>query len=210
MRRDDEFMCDHSICPDSCTCLDGSYDCSRARLTYLPATTPDVIALIVSYNHLVNISMITCEQMYKFDVSYNNIQSLGLQTFINCVKLHFLDLSRNNIRHISRGHFIRLNYLVLFNISHNPLVSIGEQSFKGLYLVRRFSIQFSDNKLVTLPDCIFSDMLHLTQLTLVSGTIREFDDNTLCKLAHLEKLIIQNSTIYYNNWQPFPYNSRFD
>ncbi|XP_052069619.1 polycystin-1-like isoform X1 [Mytilus californianus] len=143
-----------SPCPTGCTCIQVSsksctINCSKAGLSGVPGQAD----LPGSGNHIK-----------VFDLSDNNITSIGANDLSFLTNLEELYLQGNNINSIHSNAFHDTSDLITINLSDNPIATLEDDLFKK---TKKFeTVNLSHTQLSTLPDDLFQDVKCLKNLDL--------------------------------------------
>ncbi|XP_063054356.1 trophoblast glycoprotein b isoform X2 [Engraulis encrasicolus] len=175
-----------SACPSKCVCQNTSVLCENMDLTAIPQPLPeDIETLIVTGN---NITRLTTDsfpkrlaQLTEVHLTGNHIEEIESGVFYNVPNLSLLDLSDNRIRSVSGEAFAADNTLLSLNLSK----SLYSYSYTG-ELTRLFNnstpklskLDLSNNKMVFLPDSMFTGLPDLAFLDLRNNSIVSVSSET--------------------------------
>ena len=212
---DDEWYCD-VICPPSCMCIGLSYICNYAAIEFLPSeissqarkvdltgnnlTLEDSIGL---YNRFVFLGelllgdniitgvptgvFMALQNLYRLDLSFNNIQYLQQGAFEGLMNLRILSLTGNTqLRHVASFAFAGLPVLPVLDLRAVGLTVIGERAFANLTAL--YKLDLSQNKLTTAPN-IFFGLQTLQQLNISSNPSLQLASQEFDRLLVLQNLV---------------------
>ncbi|KAJ8033056.1 Toll-like receptor Tollo [Holothuria leucospilota] len=192
LRSPDEFftvMDSPEDCPLPCTCF---IQCSS-----------DLIYTICNNANLTSIPLTIHPQTNVLTLQNNTITQLPSNSLIHLPNLVSLDLSGNHINRIENGVFSQLNFLRILNLRNNNLTQISSENlnissfdFHRLDLSSNFisnfdndtfeaipsvvRLEFSDNKLQSLPTGVLDNLHSLTYLMLGGNPF-----NCTCDILYL-------------------------
>lgn len=87
-----------------------------------------------------------CSAVETFDLSSNDIQKLGVNTFVKMKKLRKLYLNNTSLQRIQHGTFSHTENLEILNLSHNNLIQFSFDSFLP-YFERLGELYLNGNKI---------------------------------------------------------------
>ncbi|KRX28064.1 Leucine-rich repeats and immunoglobulin-like domains protein 2, partial [Trichinella nelsoni] len=183
-------------CPQNCTCLNYSVNCSELSLNKLPILPADIIALNASFNNLATIcdhSLLALKRLQHLHLDYNNIHTLESNCFGSLSALQVLTLVKNKLRRIPKEAFVTLQQLRKLNLSRNRLRKIDWFSFKGLHKVQILHLE--RNALSSINDGAFGNLAQLLELYLNNNKLTSVGQTWLYGLEKLEKLILSSNSV---------------
>lgn len=142
--------------------LDASYN----HLTEMSDLTllPNITEINYSHNDFINLNLGITSSLHitKLDFSWNNIQSIGNESFSNLFTLQNLDLSHNNITSLNEDLFKnngRINYL---DISNNALINFNFIMFSKSQNLMALDLSYNNLTMVNAsPAWILPEFKHL-------------------------------------------------
>ncbi|XP_063700935.1 chaoptin [Culicoides brevitarsis] len=99
-------------CPTECFCTQNSHffvNCSNRDLTQIPKNLPKIV--------------------YEIDLSYNNITTLDVDSFVSLSRLYKINLANNQIEDVERLAFRDLENLRIIDLTNNTLTQIQPETF---------------------------------------------------------------------------------
>uniref|UniRef100_T1JAY7 TIR domain-containing protein n=1 Tax=Strigamia maritima TaxID=126957 RepID=T1JAY7_STRMM len=110
------------------------------------------------------------DTLIKYNVSYNNVNTVSRGNFKKMLKLEQLDLSNNNLTSLPEDLLFDLQFLELFNISYNSISAIPKSFLYKNILLQKFDI--SNNNLVTLHWSTFQNSRTLVEIRLNNNKLK--------------------------------------
>lgn len=196
---DDEWFCDMQ-CPSNCHCIGQYVDCRNANLTSLITNyiSRSVRKLDLSYNKLgPNLSSSDFNAYHDLGeliLHHNGIEVLIPRKFNQLRNLYKLDLSYNQIHSVKRGAFANLRRVTQLLLESNPeLVNIEPEAFLGLSSLQMLNI--SSSRILALRKNTFDGLTSLRYLLLRSNMIVEIEDGAFRSLTSLVSLDMRGNEI---------------
>ncbi|KAJ8033228.1 Toll-like receptor Tollo [Holothuria leucospilota] len=192
LRLPDEFftvMESPEDCPLPCTCFIQCSShliytiCNNANLTSIPLTiNPQTNVLSLQNNtitHLSSNSLIHLPNLVSLDLSGNHINRIESGVFSHLNFLRILNLRNNNLTQMSSEilNISSLNFYHL-DLSSNFISNFDSDTFETIPSVVR--LEFSDNKLQSLPTGVVDNLHSLTYLMLRGNPF-----NCMCGILNL-------------------------
>ncbi|XP_028134904.1 leucine-rich repeat-containing protein 15-like [Diabrotica virgifera virgifera] len=152
-------------------------------------------------NHLKNLSSTFCtskgNDLISFDVSCNNISSIGDFYFGEALKLQSLNLSHNNLSLLSPGVFYNMSNLKYLNMSYNNLKDFMFGTFDSLNNLDTLDI--SNNNFYTISASLHS-LTSVNQLFIQNNHVQDINPDQLqTYFPQLKKIFFDNNNLSCDN-----------
>jgi len=196
--QDDELFCNIRHCPNGCSCMQSSFNCTNARLQQLPMQSPEIISFIGNYNKLnVTLNMLhRFEKLIRLEMRGNKLVELPYNTtgaFHTMANLHLLDLRNNLLCSLYAGTFKGLSKLTVLLLGNNPLQVLRNHAFSGLRSIK--ILKLNNLLLYKIEEFAFSDLQSLNELYLSSNRLSTISASTLEMLNSLTILDLRQNDV---------------
>ncbi len=200
---DDEQLCDVIPCPQNCECLGYAVKCDNTKLNNIPTFNENVKVIIYTRNnlHIRTLSFQKLNKLTKLDISYNNIDFIGDNTFCNLYNLIDLDLSYNKLSILSSGTFFRLRHVIHLKLTGNPISVIKAHTFHDMEHLTNLSLNYM--RVETIEDFAFSGHHYIEYLNLHSSNLHKVEINTFNGLKNIKYLDLTDNPLLEVNTLAF-------
>lgn len=179
---DDERLC-HYECPDNCTCVGYTTDCSSTNFN--------------------NNSMITLHRTSRLlDLSDNvGVHNVLMNSPLNFLYLIALNLSKCGISNIMSNSFKNLNNLRYLDLSYNHISKLPTSAFIGLRRLTYINLK-GNTELTTLESYSMQGLPNVKNLELIGSNINDIAAYAFAGL-NLETLTLTHNRIFRIQEQVF-------
>ncbi|XP_018569880.1 protein artichoke-like [Anoplophora glabripennis] len=151
--------------------------------------------LILGKNSLSEIrNLSNMHNLMKLDLSYNNLEEIGYDTFGTMTILSQLWLQHNSIRLLHLGCFRNLHLLRDLNLSHNRIINLEVGLFTGLSGLAILDISY--NNISHLDENIFHSTKHLAFLNISYNHLSDLEARNI----RTHTFWLREITLFGNNW----------
>lgn len=157
-------------CPSKCSCLGPIFDCKRRGLTEIPRDLPSWVEIL--------------------DISHNEFTTLDPSSFQHIIHLRRLKATHNKLSAIP--NLGSLPHLIDLNLAHNAIPQLTSDLKKFPHLR---SLDLSFNKIVSIPNGIFTNSSKLEHLALSSNKIASIEKGALDNLTSLKTLQLNRNRL---------------
>ncbi|XP_037088606.1 LOW QUALITY PROTEIN: protein slit-like [Pollicipes pollicipes] len=156
------------LCPDVCTCAQGSVDCRDKGLETIPKHIPlDTVELRLEQNKISEIptrAFSAYRRIKRIDLSHNQIVKIAADAFQDLTELNSLVIYGNGITSLPNGIFHGLVSLQLLLLNANKISCIQKDAFRDLNSLTLLSL--FDNNIQTLTNGTFAPLGNVQTLHL--------------------------------------------
>ncbi|VDK61206.1 unnamed protein product [Onchocerca ochengi] len=189
-----------TMCPQECVCIS-----EEQKVTYCySAALSDIPALLDP--RITSLSMVNCTlkrldpdvlELYPdledLDLSFNQIDMIGMKIFKYQTKLRELRLKGNQLSSLQLDSFAGLNQLQLLDLSANQLVQLEPLSFPELDDLQELIL--SDNLLVMLLPDTFAGLKNLQRLDLSNNRLHTIAQHLFDDVPTLHSLDLSHNNL---------------
>lgn len=186
------------FCPNGCQCDDVMLrvHCVNANLEFVPILlNPRTRHLDLSHNHIKEIipGFAFYHDMQYLDMSHNDVESLGSESFSSQGSLTTLIFSNNKISQILGKTFQGLTSLKEIDLSDNYIDHIDSSAFKSLKGLK--ILDLSNNRIKTFFNNTFQYLRGLKVLNICKNNLAEITVNYFKHLEELHELHLCSNNI---------------
>ena len=125
----------------------------------------------------------------------NSITSYNAVT--NLRNLHTLVLKGNSIETLLPKHFENLKNLIFVDLSHNKLITLPNDLFSKLSLLEK--LYLNNNRIKMVNRYTLGNLQNVISLDMEMNMIEFIDSKAFCRLKHLQVLQLSNNRLRYTN-----------
>ena len=212
---DDEELCDLNFCPQNCSCISYSIECTISMSNPIPTMPNQVFKHIsIASSHMPDPDFHNIRNqrdLLIFNLTGNHIHSIcanlqGDGRFNG--KIIILDLSHNEISSLQNACFDKLVSLKVLSLAYNPLqtlpsdslslLSIAYISLRSTHLKSSFGDSLSTNSKSVFFDIAKNSLTYLDSFAigiLSSYADLKFDDSRLCCIFTRNKYCLHKAKL---------------
>ena len=216
---DDEYRCEWVDCPEECLCNGPTMSCKTSG--HLKISVDKHLLLQVNGSSTVVPYILNAHHLFRFNISWLNIEMLRPRSFYTFMNLRHLDLSNNKITVVTTFSFVGLINLVDLYLAGNPIKVLQSDAFSGLQslillnltdlgiktihvnafrLSRIVTIDLSRNKMTTLSLKMVQDLSDTRNMLLMGNNIKRVEP-TKKSLVRTPKIILNTTQQYLYCWE---------
>ena len=193
---DDELFCDIGSCPENCSCIQTTMNCSNSMMPNLPFNSPGLVSFLGNNNNIsVSYeSLSVCPKLVRLELKTNGITLLPYgddSAFLSQRSLYTFDLRDNLIQCIHENTFKGLSALKVLLLDNNPLQVLKNGAFNGLLNIEILNL--NGMQLLTIEINSFSNLPKLKAMNLSSNRLSQIELQMLQALSSLMVLDIKGN-----------------